>query len=69
MMSLKAFHVCFIVLSILLTVGLGFWGLRDYGHSKNLANLSLGMGAWAVGAALTAYLFWFLFKMRKMSSP
>ena len=56
MLSLKAFHVFFIVLSIGLALSFGVWAIRDYCTNQNVTNLSLGIGSLAGGAALIGYL-------------
>lgn len=67
-MSLRSFHICFIVLAILLAIGFGFWGLRDYAVSSNLMHRNLGIGSFVVAIVLAGYLVWFLSKMRKLGS-
>lgn len=67
-MSLKAVHICFIVLAEALAWGFGIWAVRDYSASRNLVNLSLGIGSIAGAVALIGYLFWFLQKMRKVGA-
>ncbi len=58
-MSLKAFHIFFILVSIALTLWLGFYALPS--------NKAAGSAAFAAAAALTAYLVWFLLKLKRMS--
>lgn len=58
-MSLKAIHICFILLAITLAVGTGYWALRE-------GRLYFAIGSFAVGAGLLVYLFWFLVKMKKV---
>tara|TARA_A100001015_G_scaffold110194_1_gene122269 strand:- start:5769 stop:5942 length:174 start_codon:yes stop_codon:yes gene_type:complete len=29
-MSIKAFHILFIVFSFILSMGVGYWGIKDY---------------------------------------
>ncbi len=67
-MSLKTFHIFFILLSIALAFGFGFWGIRDYSVTGNVLNRGMGLGALAGGIILTAYLAWFFSKMRKIES-
>ena len=43
-MSLKAFHVVFVVLSILCCLGFGIWAVQDYVATGNGTNLVLGVG-------------------------
>ena len=68
-MSLKAVHVCFIILATGLALGFGFWALRDYSASKNFTHLVLGMGSFVGAGVLVGYLVWFLVKMRKLGQP
>jgi len=67
-MSLKALHVCFIVLSILLALGFGLWGVRDYSATGNSTRLFLGIVSFVGGGMLAVYLVWFLSKMKKVTS-
>ena len=67
-MSLKAVHIAFIVLAILLAAGLGLWAVRDHSSSGSIANLSLGAASFTAAVALTAYLFWFFRKMKKVTT-
>jgi hypothetical protein len=66
-MSLKAFHLCFMVCAMLFTGGLGLWGIRDYFHGSG-EELSLGFALIAVVALpiMVWYTFWFLRKMKKV---
>ena len=65
-MSLKALHVCFIILSILLALGFGVWAVRDFVFTKNLMNLGMGAFSFLGGVVLIGYLFWFLSKMKRV---
>jgi hypothetical protein len=66
-MSLKAFHVFFMTVAILLLVGMGVWGILDYLHSKSLVNL--GMAVVSLQSSLLAvwYFSWFLKKLKGVS--
>lgn len=64
-MSLKALHICFIVLAVGLSIGLGAWALREFSASGDTAHLALGGGGFALAGGLVIYLVWFLIKMRK----
>ena len=59
-MSLKAFHVFFIVLSILLAAGCAAWAF------VNGASMIFGIGSAAVAIALVVYAFLFVRKARKI---
>ncbi len=67
-MSLKAFHLAFIVASILLAFGFGAWLLNEFfspaGHAWHLAS---GLAAVAAGVALIFYERYFLKKTKGMS--
>jgi len=62
-MSLRAFHIVFILLSILLLFGFGYWQ-SSVNHSAAAAGLSM-----ALGALLAAYLVWFISKIKKGMRP
>ena len=66
-MSLKAFHVVFIFVSTALTVGFGFWSIRDYLHSGNPASLAMAIGAFVGFVVLVWYARWFLRKLKHLS--
>lgn len=66
-MSLKAFHVFFIVACILLMLGLGAWGIRDFRASGATFSLYLAIGSLACCATLVVYGRWFLRKLRDYS--
>ena len=56
MMSLKAFHVFFIVVSIVTCLGFSAWTVWDYGLSHRLPHLALGLASGIGGLLLTYYL-------------
>ncbi len=65
-MSLRAFHVFFISVCVLLCLGFGVWCLNsDYAHGKGGYQL-IGYISFLVGAALVIYEILFL---RKTGSP
>lgn len=59
-MSLKAFHIVFIVLSVLLCIACAAWAF-----SNNVAH-GFGIGAATAGAALIVYGVWFVRKARNI---
>lgn len=63
-MSLRVFHIVFIVLSILLTVGFGIWGVMQ---NDNLL-LSLGVISFVMGILLVFYLVKIVRKFKQVSS-
>ncbi len=63
-MSLKAFHIFFIVVSILLAVAFGFWAVDDFGRSASRVHLALGVGSFIASGVLVVYGVWFLRKLK-----
>ena len=66
-MSLKAFHIFFIVISTLFAFALGVWGVRDYHGTGSTGSLWLGIGSFVAGVALLIYGRWFLRKLKHVS--
>ena len=63
-MSLKSFHIFFIVLSVILAGGFGYWGLAI---SPSTLDRLLGVLSIVSGIALVIYLVWFLKKIKKLN--
>lgn len=66
-MSLKAFHIVFIVASILLAFGFGVWSFLEYSSNDGVWNLVFGIGSTAAGVALIFYSRAILKKLRDIS--
>jgi hypothetical protein len=66
-MSLKAFHLVFIILSILFTLLLGIWGVVNHGSSEKTGELVLGIISLAGTLGLSVYLRYFLKKFKHVS--
>lgn len=66
-MSLKAFHIAFVVLSTLLSVGFGVWAVRAYRVTSDVTTLLLGIGSFVFGGLLIIYGVWFLRKLKGVS--
>ncbi len=66
-MSLKSFHIVFVSVSILLTVGFGLWAVRDYQATGDRASLYMGLGSFLVTVVLAIYGVWFLKKLKGFS--
>ena len=67
-MSLKAFHIVFIVASILLAVGFGVWCLLNYlSPEGKLRDLILAIASGVVVIALLVYERYFLKKLKNVS--
>jgi hypothetical protein len=64
--SLKAFHVVFITLSVLLCLGVAGWNYAAYTAEGSVANLAQSVG-WAIaGAGLAVYGVLFLRKYKAL---
>lgn len=66
-MSLKAFHIIFIIMSTVLCVGFGVWATRDFAQSGSWVNLALGSGSFLGSVVLVTYGVWFLRKLKGVS--
>jgi hypothetical protein len=67
-MSLKAFHLVFIVASIVLAFGFGAWLLKGYYSPEGqVSELAFGLISIAVGIGLIFYERYFLKKTKGMS--
>ena len=58
-MSLKTFHLIFIICSGILSLGLAFWGVRGYVHDQGNAFLGWGSLGLVLAVALFFYERWF----------
>lgn len=63
-MSLKAFHIFFIVVSVLLTFGFGAWGLYIHFSEDNFGYLAMGLVSLVLGIVLVIYGINFLQKLK-----
>lgn len=66
-MSLKAFHVFFVAVAILLTLSFGVWGVRDFQADGDRTSLILGIASFASAVILAIYGLWFLKKLKNFS--
>ena len=66
-MSLKAFHVFFVIVSTLCALGFGAWAIGDYLRTGSLGVLWLGVLSFAAAGALVWYGLWFLRKLKNVS--
>ncbi len=66
-MSLKTFHIFFIVVSMALCVGVGVWATQDFARSGSWAHLGLGVGSFVGSILLACYGVWFLRKLKGVS--
>ena len=54
-MSLRAFHIAFIVVSIVLSLVVTVWGVREYLSAGAVSALVVGIVALASGIAMVIY--------------
>ena len=66
-MSLKAFHIVFVIASILLAFGFATWALVKYAKEGEQGLLWYGVGSAAVGFGLAGYFVYVLKKLRNVS--
>jgi flagellar biogenesis protein FliO len=66
-MSLKAFHVFFVVISTLLALGFGVWSVSEYSRTGQGGTLAMGVASFLAAVALVVYGFWFLRKLKNVS--
>ena len=66
-MSLKAFHLVFIILSIMFTLMFGIWGVGNHGSSGKTAELVMGILSLIGTVGLSIYLYFFLKKFKHIS--
>lgn len=66
-MSLKAFHIVFVVSSVLLMFGMGAWSYGQYQSSGSVLDLVWTGAAVAAGLGLSAYGRYFLRKLEHIS--
>ena len=66
-MSLKAFHLVFIILSILFLFVFGIWGVVNHGSNGKTAELVMGILSLVGTVGLSIYLYFFLKKIKHVS--
>jgi len=65
-MSLKAFHIFFIAICILLGMFVGGWGVRQYLADHSLSSLALGILFFASAFLLLVYGIKFIDKIEEL---
>jgi hypothetical protein len=67
-MSLKAFHIVFVIASTLLTFGFGAWAIKQYASGNATGGiLALGIASILLGFGLIAYGRYVLRKLKNIS--
>lgn len=54
-MSLKAFHIVFVILTTVLSLFVALWGIREFAQQKSVSGLALGLVFLAAAIALMVY--------------
>jgi len=54
-MSLRIFHIIFIIVCVGLSLCVGAWGIRDYMQERSLGALALAIGFLLGGVVLVLY--------------
>lgn len=65
-MSLKAFHIFFIIISVLLALSFGILSLKNYVANSNPMYLVMGLLSFVFGITLLGYGAWFLQELKKL---
>lgn len=65
-MSLKAFHIVFVVVSVLLAFGFGGWGLYVHFTEESFGYLAMGLASLVIGIVLVIYGINFLQKFKNL---
>ncbi len=66
-MSLKAFHLFFMTVSLVFSIAFGLWAFRAYRADGQTMNLVLSVASMLFAALLIPYGIWFLKKLRNVS--
>ncbi len=66
-MSLKAFHIVFIGLSVLLLVGYSAWETVEFGRTSGIGHLLAGLASLVVAGILVVYGVRFVRKLKHTS--
>jgi len=66
-MSLRAFHLLFIVMSVILTAFFAAWAFGEYRTGQNAAYAVTAAASLAAGIGLSAYLVAFMKKTKRLS--
>jgi len=63
-MSLRTFHIIFIVCSIIVTIGFGYWAMRHFQQHQTPAYLWTGVISFIAAIGLMVYEYFFLQKVK-----
>lgn len=66
-MSLKAFHLVFITLSVFLAIGFGVWGIAQWSQGGQFSAAAFGGVSLLIAVGLLWYGVWFWRKLTRIS--
>lgn len=66
MLSLRSFHVVFIVASILLSLGVGAWGAQQYLQQSSSQGLGVAVIFFLTGILLSLYAVRYFGKLKRL---
>jgi len=66
-LSLKTFHIVFVVLSTLLSLGFGLWAAMEYADRRAAGLLAAAVGSVLFAGLAVWYGVWFLRKLKHVS--
>ena len=68
-MSLKAFHIFFVIVTVLMSGAVGAWSWRQYQTKPAPTYLALAVGGGVFAILFIVYGGWFLKKLRRLDGP
>jgi uncharacterized PurR-regulated membrane protein YhhQ (DUF165 family) len=54
-MSLRIFHIIFVVATVILSLYVAWWGIREFSHERNFGALALALLFLATAVGMTIY--------------
>lgn len=66
-MSLKAFHIFFLIVSVATSLFFGVWSVREWRESGDMLYVGLALVSFGVLVALIPYGIWFIRKLKNVS--
>ena len=63
-MSLRTFHIIFIVCSIIVTIGFGCWAISNFRQLQTPGYLWTGIAAFIAASGLVVYEYFFLKRVK-----
>lgn len=65
-MSLRMFHLVFVLVAIIATDMFGGWAVWEHAHTHETATLIIGLVSFAIGFALIGYALWVAKKLNQI---